>query len=84
MKINLKGVLTELGSNYETGGSEHSGAIIQCDGQNLHFDLPTGMVQDLAPSLFDVVDITLVFTPRFQREQKKRIKASRRSTGKHR
>jgi len=75
MKITLKGLLTELGSNYETDDVQHSGAIIRCGEQNLHFDLPTGQVQDLAPFLFDVVEITLHFTPPFARKQARRVKA---------
>ena len=67
MKLQLRGILTELGSNYETHDVAHSGAIIQCDGQNLHFALTSENVQRLGPHLFDVVDITLQFMARDER-----------------
>jgi hypothetical protein len=70
MKIRLRGILTEIGSNYVTHDIAHSGAIIQCDGQNLHFDLPPETVAKLGFHLFDVVDITLEFTPRVERMRK--------------
>lgn len=59
MKITLKGMLTEVGSNYETNDMVHSGVIIQQNGQNLHFDLPPGVVAELARHLFEHVTITI-------------------------
>ena len=59
MKIKLKGIITEVGSNYETNDMVHSGAIIQQNGQNLHFNLPPAITQQLARHLFEHVTITI-------------------------
>jgi hypothetical protein len=59
MKIKLKGIITEVGSNYETNDTVHSGAIIQQNGQNLHFDLPAATVAEFARHLFEHVTITI-------------------------
>ncbi len=72
MKLRLRGILTELGSNYVTHDIVHSGAIIQCNNQNLHFDLTSSQVQALAPHLFDVVDITLTLRRRDEAESRPR------------
>lgn len=64
MKLRFRGILAELGSNYVTQETPHSGAIVQCGQQNLHFDLEPEACVRLAPHLFDVVDITLNFRPR--------------------
>lgn len=59
MKIKLKGLITEVGSNYESNDTPHSGCIIQCNGQNLHFDLKPDQVRELAAHLFCHVTITI-------------------------
>lgn len=69
MKLVFKARVTEVGSNYETEGIEHSGCIIACGGQNLHFELPEGTTAEVATHLFEEVTITVTTAP--QRSGKK-------------
>lgn len=59
MKITYKGMITELGSNYTSNDTPHSGMIIQVMGQNLHFELAPDDAKLAAQHLFDHVIITI-------------------------
>lgn len=59
MKLVLKGIITEVGSNYESNDTPHSGMIVQCNGQNLHFQLSPEQTRDMAYQLFKRIKITI-------------------------